>query len=184
MRISDALVEKLLKKTGTITAEQIAALKEQEKADKKPMQDLVIKNNLINEKDLTKLYADEIEVPFIELNAKEIKAETLKILPERIAQQYKAVVFDIDQDGTNLVAMEDPDDIQAINFLRKQLGTLRVYTTTSSLLQSALDAYRGGNISSELTKVIATGDDAEIEEEAVDEDDVAEDSPIAQTVNL
>ena len=44
-------------------------MREQAKTEKKPLQDLVIKNNLLSEKDLTKLYADEIEVPFVELNA-------------------------------------------------------------------------------------------------------------------
>ncbi len=183
MRIPDSLVEKLLSKNGKLTKEQLASLRQQETTAKKPLQDLVIKNNVVSEKDLTKLYAEEIEVPFIELNAREIKHEVLKQLPERIARQYNAVVFDIDEKGAKQVAMEDPDDIQALNFLHKQLGTnLKVHITTSSLLQATLDQYRG-NISSELTKVIASEDEAE-ESEEIDESDLAEDSPIAQTVNI
>jgi type IV pilus assembly protein PilB len=183
MHIADSLVEKLLAKSGKVDKAQLAGLREQKASDKKPLQDLVIKNNLLSEKDLTKLYADEIEVPFVELNARDIKHEMLKLLPERIARQYNAVVFDVEKKGTKLVAMEDPDDIQAINFLQKQLGAdLKVHITTSSLLKAALDQYRG-NISSELTKVIASDDDAETDEE-VDESDLAENSPIAQTVNI
>ncbi|MGC1177442.1 MAG: GspE/PulE family protein, partial [Candidatus Saccharimonadales bacterium] len=99
------------------------------------------------------------------------------------ARQYKAIVFDIDEKGTKLVAMEDPDDIQALNFLHKQLGSdIKVHITTSSLLQAALDQYRG-NISSELTKVIADESEAE-EDDEIDESDLAEDSPVAQTVNI
>jgi len=184
MRIADSLVEKMLTKSKQLTKEQLADLKKQEAAEKKPLQDLVIKNNLVTEKDLTKLYAEEIDVPFVELNAKEIKHEVLKLLPERIARQYNAVVFEVDDKGVNLVAMQDPDDIQALNFLQKQLGNnLRVHITTASLLQAALDQYRG-NISSELTKVIADEDAGDIEAEEVDESDLAEDSPIAQTVNI
>jgi type IV pilus assembly protein PilB len=183
MRIPDSLVEKLLAKTGSFTKEQLAALREQEISEKKPLQDLVIKNNLLSEKDLTKLYADEIEVPFVELDAHEIKHDVLKQLPERIARQYHAVVFDVGEKDIKLVAMEDPDDIQAVNFLNKQLGNnLKVHITTSSLLQAALDQYRG-NISSELTKVIADESAAE-ETEEIDENDLAEDSPVAQTVNI
>ncbi len=183
MRIPDSLVKKLLEKKGGFTKEQLDSLEEQEATDKKPLQDLVIKNNLLTEKDLTKLYADEIEVPFIELNGKEIKHEVLKLLSERIARQYNAVVFDIDEQDNKLVAMEDPDDIQALNFLQKQLGNkLRVHITTTSLLQTALDQYRG-NISSELTKVIAD-DEAVEDSQDIDESDLAEDSPVAQTVNI
>jgi len=182
MRIPDSLVEKLLDKHGSVTKEQMATLREQELSEKKPLQDLAIKNKLISEEELTKLYAEEIEVPYVELNAKEIKAEVLKQLPERIARQYNAVVFDAQKDA-KLVAMEDPDDIQALNFLHKQLGNnIKVYITTSSLLQAALGQY-SGNISSELTKVIAD-ESASEEAEEVDEKDLAEDSPIAQTVNI
>ena len=185
MRISDSLVEKLLKSAGKVTAEQLTSLHEQEKAEKKPLQDLVIQNNLVSEKDLTKLYAKEIDIPFVELNAKEIKKEVLKLIPERIARQYNAVLFDVEPKGAKLLAMEDPDDIQAINFLQKQLGTLlRIHVATRSNIQAALDQYRG-NISSELTQVVTAGDEEEdTEEEEISEEDVAEDSPIAQTVNL
>ena len=183
MRIADSLVETLLEQSGQFERDQINALREQEKAEKRPLQDLVIKNNLLTDKELTKLYAAEIDVPFIELNAKEINHDILKLLPERIARQYNAVVFDVDDKGVKLLAMEDPDDIQALNFLQKHLGNdLKVHITTTTLLHAALDQYRG-NISSELTKVIAD-EVAPEDTEEVNEDDLAEDSPVAQTVNI
>ena len=184
MRISDALVEKLLKTAGKVTDEQFTTLQEQEKSEKKPLQDLAIKNNFITEKDLTKLYAAEADVPFIELNTKEIKRDVLKLIPERIARQYKVVLFGVEEDGSKQLAMEDPDDIQAINFLQKQLGTdLKVHLATESNIQAALDQYRG-NISNELTKVISPDGELPEEDEEINEEDLAEDSPIAQTVNL
>jgi type II secretory ATPase GspE/PulE/Tfp pilus assembly ATPase PilB-like protein len=145
---------------------------------------VAIRSNAISEKELTKLYSAEIDVPFIEFSPRDIKKETLKLLPERIASKYRAVVFDAEEDGSLLLAVEDPDDIQTVNFLRKQLGSnIKVHVTTTTLLQAALDQYRGNNISSELTKVIS-GEDIGEDEEEVSEDEVAEDSPIAQTVNL
>lgn len=184
MRISDTLALKLLKATHKITDEQLEALKEQAKSSKHPIQELALKNNLISEKELTKVYADEIDVPFVELNAKEIKREILRLIPERVARQYNAVLFGVSDDGSKLLAMEDPDDIQAINFLQKQLGSdLKVHVATKANIQQALDQYRG-NISSELTKVISPDEEPEEEDEEVSEEDLAEDSPIAQTVNL
>ena len=184
MHISDSSLEKLLIKSGKADKAQAAELLKAAKADKKPLQDVVLKNNVLSEKDLTKLYAEEIEVPFVELSPREVKHDLLKLLPERIARQYGALVFDVDKKGTKLVAMEDPDDIQAINFLQKQLGNdIKVHITTSSLLKSALDQYRG-NISTELTKVMGDDEEPDSAVEEVDESDLAEDSPIAQTVNL
>jgi len=184
MRIADSLVEKLLESTGKVTPEQLKSLHEQEKTEKKPLQDLAVRSNIISEKELTKLYAEEIDVPFVELDPQNIKRQTLKLIPERIAQQYRAIVFDIDEEGNKLLALEDPDDIQAISFLQKQLGTdIKIHIATATQIQAGLDQYRG-NISNELTKVISEEDEADEAEEQVSEEDVAEDSPVAQTVNL
>jgi type IV pilus assembly protein PilB len=184
MRVSDTLVEKLLKESGKVSAEQLKSLHEQEASEKKPLQDIAVLTNAISEKDLTKLYAQEVDVPFVEFTANELHRDILQLIPERIARQYRAVAFDVDEDGVIFVAMEDPDDIQAINFLQKQLGKpIRVHIATASAIQAAIDQYSGSNVSTELAKVIAV-EDKEAAEEEVDEEDVAEDSPIAQTVNL
>jgi len=183
MRISDALVEKLLVGANIITSDKLNMLKKQEQTGKKPLQDIVISSSIISEKELTKIYGEEIDIPFVELSPRDIKREVLKIIPERIARQYSVVLYGVEEDGTKLLAMEDPDDILALNFLQKQLGDkIKVSVATATQIQSALDQYRG-NISSELTQVITAEEDTADEDE-IDADDVAEDSPIAQTVNL
>ncbi len=52
MRISDSLVEQLLRDAQKVTEEQIVNLREQEKTEKKPLQDIVVRNGIVNEKDL------------------------------------------------------------------------------------------------------------------------------------
>jgi type IV pilus assembly protein PilB len=187
MHIGDSLVEKLLRQAG-VDDDKIAKLYEQAAQEKKALRDLALANNLITEAELTKLYAEEIEVPLAEFNPNDIDKAVLKTLPERMARQYRAVVFASDEkNDAKLVAMEDPDDVQARNFLQQQLGTnIRIHIIDSSLLQATLDKYAdenaGSNIGTELTKVIPTVD--EPDEDDVDETSLAEDSPIAQTVNL
>ena len=186
MRVSDSLIEKLLKKSGKFSAEQLSGLKDQAKNEKKPLQEVVVANNAISEKDLTQLYALEIEVPFVEINPKDLNKESLYLIPERIARQYSAVVFNTEENGTKMLAMEDPDDVQAISFLQKQLGTeLKVFIATKTNILQCIDQYRQ-NISSEITQVISAEDEeqAQEQEEDFDEEDLAEDSPISQTVNL
>lgn len=182
MRVSDKVIESLLNKTGKASKEQIESLKQQEENEHKPLQDIVVSAGLISEKDLTKAFAEEIDVPFVEINVKDIKKEVLHLIPERIARQYNVVVYDTNNEGSYVLAMEDPDDIQAISFLQKQLGTdVKVTIATHSNILQAIDQYRG-NISSEITDVISVEDSQQ--EEDVSEEDIAEDSPIAQTVNL
>ena len=184
MRISDATVKDLLVKSKKVTQEDLDKLAEQEKQEKKPLQDLAVKNNLVSEKDLTKLYAEEIDIPFVEVDAKEVKKEVLKKIPEHIARQYKVALIAVDSKGVSSIAMEDPDDVQAVDFLRKQLGMqVKISIATKTNIAQILDQYRG-NIGTEITNVIATQDTEEGDDEEVSEEDLAEDSPIAQTVNL
>ena len=185
MRITDAVVYELLRSSHKVSDEQLKNLLDQQKTEKKPLQDIVLRSNVLSEKELTQLYAARIDAPFVEILPRNLKKEVLRLIPERVARQYNVVLFDIRQDGSKLLAMEDPDDVQALNFLQKQLGTnVRVYVATHSNILAALDQYRG-NITSELTQVIAEGGESTApEEEELTEADVAEDSPIAQTVNL
>lgn len=186
MRVSDTLIEKLLKKNNKISAEKLKSLKEEATNSKKTLQEVAISNNIISEKDLTQLYALEIEVPFVEINPKDIQKETLHLIPERIAKQYNVAVFDLEKNGTKMLAMEDPDDVQAISFLQKQLGTdIKIFIATRTNILQCVDQYRE-NISSEITQVISAEDEeqAQEKEEEFDEKDLGEDSPISQTVNL
>src|SRR3954463_2435588 len=115
MRISDALVIGLLKESRKVSDEQLNGLLEQQKTEKKPLQDLALKNTLLPEADLTKLYAAKIDVPFVELIPKNLKKEIFGQIPEHIARQYNAILFDAKPDGTKFLAMEDPDDVQAFS---------------------------------------------------------------------
>ncbi|HSX16907.1 MAG TPA: GspE/PulE family protein [Patescibacteria group bacterium] len=185
MHIPDSLVEKLLKDVNKTSDEQMATLREQAVAQHVPLQELAIHSNLVSEHDLTKFYADEIDVPYTDLRADEIDHEVLNLVPERIARQYRAVLFGTDKDGTKKLAMDDPDDIQAINFFQRQLGgQLKIHVAPASSIQAALDQYRD-NVNSELTRVLTLPENqGEEDVKEVSEEDLAEDSPIAQTVNL
>lgn len=184
MRISDRLVEDLLQKTNKVSPDQLTALKEQEQHEKRPLQDVVVSSGVISEKELTQRYAEAIDIPFVEINVKDIERDTLRLIPERIARQYTVVVYGA-EDDTRLLAMDDPDDIQAISFLQKQLGTkLKITIATRTNILEAIEQYRE-NINSEITQVISAEEEAkENEGDDFDEADLAEDSPISQTVNL
>jgi type IV pilus assembly protein PilB len=183
MHIHDSYVIELLKRGGKINPEQLRGLLEQQKTDKRPLQEIAIRANYLTEKEVTQLYAAMVDVPFVELIPRNLNKEFLKLIPERIARQYNAIVFDVKADGSKLLAMEDPDDVQALNFLQKQLGSnMKVFVATRTNILTALDQYRS-NISSELTQAVAS-DTEGVSEEIVSEEDVAEDSPVAKTVNL
>ena len=184
MHIADGTLEKLLRESKKISNEDIAALKEESARSNRSMQDVAIEKRLIDDITLTKLLADDTGVPYIEIDARQIPSDILQKIPERIARQYNMVLFRVDSDGMHHLAMEDPDDVQAVDFIKKQIGQkIRTYIAPHDNIQTALSGYRG-NAAEELSQVFGIEQDAEPKEEKVSDEDVSENSPIAQTINL
>lgn len=182
MRLSDDTVEQLLVKKGKLSDEQLGAIKDEQKQSNRPLQDLVVRHEIISDKDLTKLYAEYADIPFVEIDPKSVDKEVLTTLSEKIARQYNAVVFEAKGDVKHL-AMEDPDDMQAVDFLQKQIGSnYKLFVATKENILGVLENYRDG-VAEELSDVIAVQEEQDSKEE-VSEEDIAENSPIAKTVNL
>jgi type IV pilus assembly protein PilB len=185
MHIAESTIVEILKNTSKLEQAQIDGLVEQAATEKTDLYDLIVKQNILSDSELVKAYSDEIGVPYVELNPKELDKEVLKLIPEHIAKLYRMVVFEGDVNDKNAsrsIAMEDPDDLQAVDVLHKLFGQkIKVFIATHFNILSALDQFRG-NIGSEISKIATDGE--EEEELAVSEEDIAEDSPIAQTINL
>lgn len=184
MRILDDTLEKLLIRHNVATEQQLAPLREEAVRSSQSLQDTILASKMIDEAGLTKLYAEYIDIPYIELNPQDIPTDTLNRIPERIARQYNAVIFQIDEDGLIHLALDDPDDIQATNFIEKEIGSnTKIYIAPHSNILQCLENYRG-DVNEELNQVIDIQREDDGSAQQVSEADVAEDSPIAQTVNL
>ena len=184
MRISDTTIEKILVRTGSVDETKLNELKSDAEANSKSLQDTVLHSNIVDDEKLTEMIAEYIGVPFIRINPKDVSEEVLRRIPEHIARQYNAVLFAAAEDGTLSLAMDDPDDVQALNFIQKEIGyNTRVFLATKNNILECLDIYRG-DVNKEIDQVIATQQDAQAENQAVTEEEFAENSPVAQTVNL
>jgi len=187
MRISDSILETVLGRAKLVTPEQLTTLKNEAVRSSRPLQEVVLDQKVVDERTLVQAFSEYSGTPYIEIDPRTVPQEVLKLIPERVARQYMAVLFKVDDENVHYLAMEDPDDVQAINFIQKEVGTnSRIYIATRDNIVAILDMYRG-DVNKELNEVIE-GQRSEIEtvkstDTAIDQD-ISEDSPIAQTVNL
>jgi len=183
MNISNERLKNLLIDSKKSTPEQIAECLEESKTANKSLYSVVISRNIATDEELVKLYAEASGIPYIKLDPKTVTKETVSAIPERIAHQYMAIVFKVDEDGTHHLAIADPDDLQSIDFIQKYTGNkLVVYAASQDNILTCLQAYREGS-ENEISKTIQI-EDEDPQEEQISESDIAEDSPVAQTVNL
>lgn len=186
MRISDTLLETVLGRATLVTPEQLTSLKDEAARSKRSLYEIIIDQKVADDKTLVKAFSDYSGVPFVEINPQTVPQEVLKLIPERVARQYMAVLFNVDDENIHHLAMEDPDDVQAVNFIQKEIGTnSRIYIATRENILSVLDMYRG-DVNKELNEVIDVQreTDEAPSEDNLNDQDISEDSPIAQTVNL
>lgn len=184
MRISDAELKALLLDGGKIKPEVIEEAETAREQTGESLLQTIIKRKVITEQNLLKLYAKHIDIPYVELKNIKIPRDTLLKIPERIARKYQAVLFGV-EGSTLQLAMADPEDFQAADFIAKQIGqNIKIYVASSADVLSTIDQYKG-NISSEITKAIkdSSADEAKKQPE-VSAKDLAEDAPIAKTVNI
>lgn len=184
MKIADKTVKQILLDSKKLKKDEIESLEKAATHAKKSLQDIALKRGTITDEELTKWYAELTETPFVKIDPKTIDPILLNLVPERIAKRYNAVVFG-EKDGVKQLAMDDPDDVQAVDFIEKQLGSKpALYMASKENISAALEMYSGGS-TTEITEIISEDTEGETEAaEEVDEADLAEDSPIAQTVTL
>lgn len=185
MRISDVTLEVLLGRASLVKPEQLTVLKQEAATSKRLLQDVVLDQRITNERTLLEAFSEYTGIPLIHIRPEDVSTDILKKIPERVARQYMAVLFKIDDDGVHHLAMEDPDDIQAVNFIQKEIGTnSHIYIASKDNILEILDLYRG-DVNKELNEVIEVQrESGEEQKNDVSTDDISEDSPIAQTVNL
>ncbi len=155
-----ANLKKLLKTTFKIPAAELRKAEAKAAKLNKTLEEVLITDNLIDEKELyTKIGAD-VGVSFIPLKGREIKKEVLALIPGPVAGTHQVVIFEKSASEIK-IAMTDPSDIQTIEFLRRKTGLEpKVYVTAPSDLREALRRYHA-ELESEQLKVIQDSEGGE-----------------------
>ncbi len=189
MQISDADLKKLLLASQKVRVEALEEAARSATQSGQPLLSVVLKKNLIDEKELLKMYGKSVGIPYVDLKSIKVPRDILMKIPEHIARKYESVLFGKQADKL-LLAMSDPEDLQALDFLRKQIASpLMVYVAATRDILLVLDQYRG-SIEGEITKAIkGASQGAQAEQEAapvqeVNAKELGEDAPIAKTVNI
>jgi len=152
MALPDAL-KRILTNSGYITEEQYdSALKASQDLDKS-ITDILLFRGLITEEALGKLVAEYYQVPYISLKNQSIPPEVLNLIPEQTANAFHMVPFS-QKDDQLFMAMEDPHDIEALEFAKRSSKlNISPYYTTPADIDKALGQYKQ-NIKAEFKKII------------------------------
>ncbi len=114
-------IEDILLQQGLLTPDQVSALKLESINSGQGVDTILLQHNLVPLDKIAAAKAQILNVPFVKLEGKAIAADILNLIPEPAAERYRIIPFE--RSNNELwVAMEDPLDIQIIQFVEKRSG--------------------------------------------------------------
>ncbi|MEN9341898.1 MAG: hypothetical protein RIQ54_154 [Candidatus Parcubacteria bacterium] len=104
-----------------ITPELLVQVEDEAALSNKSLADTLLAKGIIDGPYLENATASFFNVTVAHLSAETINASVLRLIPEDIARQRQAILFDRGKDGVYEVAMLDPTDLETIQFLSQYL---------------------------------------------------------------
>lgn len=147
-------LEDVLGVDGLLSVEQINFVKNEAKRRQESAEKIIAQMGWVGEEDLAKAKAQVINVPFIAPDKQPIAPEVLAYLPEEVAKRF--TVIPLTREGEFLsLAMVDPLDLQAIEFVEKKTGlTIRPYLATARSINKAIAGQYSQSLSVEVGEAL------------------------------
>lgn len=122
----------------------------------KPQEEIILSRNLVNEKELVKAKATLYNIPYIDLVKSPTSPEALALLPHDAATRLKAFPVSIDSvSKVMVVAMADPLDLTAIEFIERKTGyTVKPHASEPSIIEEFLATRYTSSLAKEVTEAL------------------------------
>jgi len=186
MKDIELILERLIK-TGMMTKEQLTKAQERAVISGASIDKVLVKDGVISEDDLANTIADELGLPFMDLKDYLIDADTIKLVPEKMARDKNIIpLFKIG--NTLTLATTDPKDIMLLDEVRLKTGMdVEAVLATESSIRNSIEQFYG--VTGSMEEVLESIDKQKLirlpdNVSAKVLEDLAQEAPIVKFVNL
>ncbi len=144
--------------------------------------ELLVEQGKITSRDLALVLSQQLNVPYVDLDNYEIRPEALNLVPESLAREHNILPLAI-SDGSLLIAMANPNDINTLELLNLQVKKRIVpnIATTEDIQESINHCYKSYG---EIEKQFAAGSLPEKEERVKIADRSIVNAPAVRALDL
>ena len=145
----------ILLEAGILSKEQVQHIRDLQQKSGDKFERILLQQRLITSQQLAFFISLQMGIPFVNLKKEGVKPEAIKLVPEAIARKYGVIPVDT-TDGTIIIAMEDPRDIEAVEDLAAvTMKRVEPVISTAQDIQEMIDLnYRiGGEIEEQLSQI-------------------------------
>lgn len=134
-------IETLLLERGLLKPEQLEGIHHRMQEERLTLEHIVLQERMIYPEQLAQVRAEALGIPYIDLASIKHNPRAMSAISRQAAATYRFVAFD-EKDGKLLLAMEAPDDFQAleaVKFIAKKKGlTPEIYLASSEEISRLL----------------------------------------------
>ncbi len=183
LQIPTQKLKEILTKEGLIDAQIFDNLMIDSKRMGQNIADLLISQGFINADYFYNIVARYLGVGRINLGSQSIEEGILRALSEELARQKRVIVFAKEPDGTIDVAMEDPSDLETIEFLKKNLkANIKPFLTSPDDLNRGFSFY-GRHLTEDFKKIIEENIQVTLRKKLGSIEEAAKDVPIVAIID-
>jgi general secretion pathway protein E len=182
----DAQLGELLVREEFITREKLQAALSIQQQHGGRLAEVLRAKGMIKAEDLSAALSMVLNVPFIDLQRHKVQPAAIRLVPADYARKHTMVPLDVVGDSL-LVVMADPQDSQTVNDIRVRTKMkVNVALGIPADIERAIDInYRSvSEIEKQVLKFAPTVTKEQVKEQARVNQEQAEGTPIAQTVNM
>jgi general secretion pathway protein E len=175
----------MLVEAKMLSVDQLQYVKELKAKSGEKLERVLLQERLVTPQQLAFFTSLQLRVPFVNLKKEGVRPNALALVPEPVARKYSVIPVDI-TDGTLIVAMEDPRDIEAIEELeaitRKRIEP--VLSTTQDIQEMIDLNYRvGSEIEEQLSQIPTRYQRVRVSEARVSAEAIAQ-APVVRAIDL
>lgn len=151
-----ASVVDILVNQKAVTAEQVEAARAESISTGVEVEQVLVTKGWVGEEALSKAKAQFYHIEYVNLAEVGVAPEALNLIPEGVAQRYLMLPFAIDKANNSLsVAMANPLDLKAIDFVEKKTGFRIIPLMASKVdLTEAISEQYSHSLSTEVTAAL------------------------------
>ncbi|MFC2003994.1 GspE/PulE family protein [Chloroflexota bacterium] len=178
-------IGEMLVAAKVITEEKLRHVKELQAESGNKIEHILLQERLITPQQMAFFTSLQLRIPFVNLKKEGVRPNAVALIPEPLARKYGVIPIDV-TDGTLVVAMGDPKDIEAIEELatltRKRIEPV---LSTSQDIQEMIDLnYRvGGEIEEQLSQIPTRYQRVRVAESRVSAEAIAQ-APVVRAIDL
>jgi type IV pilus assembly protein PilB len=175
-------IEELLLSQNIVTTQQLSEFKAQAAQEGNSLLSVIQKAGLMDDETTTQIAAKSSGLPYVNLSDISVPQDILSILPKGVAETYHAVVFGKIQ-GRIALAMVDPSNIQAVDFLSSKIAQpISTFMASQSAIEHIQLQY-SAEIAAEIKQAIQSTAEKKSPIDIKQAQNLIQDAPITRALN-